>query len=226
MHNKYVNLSQTVNWPPFSAQVDRVDTLQLSRLSNARTLFHPYILAVYAVLLALLVNWSGVLRTRDWGRLILFTASLTAGFILGVEWMNRSYFEAKTTEIVKSESLSNIQKFFGKDQCLVATLGEDEVIGVVGLRIDGKTATVQHWDVKAKYRNRGLGWDLLEMVIERSQGTKKNAFRRVQCETYNLQNRAEKSLRDHGFQRSGDLVKEPGPVGWFGVGKRTWVKML
>jgi len=191
-----------------------------------RILFHPFTLAVYAVCLALLVRVSGVLRTHDWGKLMLLTASLSAAVIILAEWTTRPYFEEKATEILKSNSLSNIQSYFGKDQVFVATLGDDEVIGVCALEIEKSTAIVVHWHVKSQYRNRGLGWDILEMVIDKAKTSKKNAIQRIQCETYNLQTRAEKSLKDHGFQPSGEQFKEFGVVGLFGVCRRTWVKTL
>jgi ribosomal protein S18 acetylase RimI-like enzyme len=191
-----------------------------------RILFHPATVAVYVLLLALLIRVSGVLRTRDWGRLVLFTASLSAGFLLTVEWVTRNYFEAKATDMVQSDSLANMQKYFGKDHVLVATLGGDEVIGVVALEVVKKDGIIWYWHVKSQYRNRGLGWDLVEMVIEQTKGTKKNALQRISCETYNLQNRAEKSLKDHGFERTGDDVREPHTIGWFGICRRTWVKKL
>jgi N-acetylglutamate synthase-like GNAT family acetyltransferase len=158
--------------------------------------------------------------------MVLFTASMTAGFLLAAEWITRGKFEAKATSLLKSDSLNDIQRFFGKDKFLVATLGERNVIGLVGLQVEGRTGTVRYWDVKAKYRARGLGWDLLEMVIENSKGSKKHPLQRVQCETYNLQWRAEKTLKDHGFQRKPEEVKEPGVLGFFGIRKRTWVKEL
>lgn len=152
---------------------------------------------------------------------------MTAGFLIAGEWLTRGVFEAKATDILKSDSsLQDIQKFFGKDKFLVATLGETDVIGVVGLQIEGGIGTVRHWHVKARYRERGLGWDLLEMVIETNKGTKKRSLKQIQCETYNLQTRAEKTLRDHEFQRSGDDVAEKGFLGWFGIRTRTWVKKL
>jgi N-acetylglutamate synthase-like GNAT family acetyltransferase len=152
---------------------------------------------------------------------------MTAGFLIAGEWLTRGVFEAKATDILKSDSsLQDIQKFFGKDKFLVATLGETDVIGVVGLQIESGIGTVRHWHVKARYRERGLGWDLLEMVIESNKGTKKRPLKQIQCETYNLQTRAEKTLRDHEFQRSGDDVAEKGFLGWFGIRTRTWVKKL
>jgi N-acetylglutamate synthase-like GNAT family acetyltransferase len=203
-----------------------VDTLQLARLTNTRIYFHPVTLAVYGLCLATLTKLSGVLRTNDWGRMVLFTASLTAGFLIAGEWLTRGRFEAKATDSLRSDSLVDIQKFFGKDKFLVATLGETDVIGVVGLQTEGRTGTLRHWHVKTKYRERGLGSDMLEMLIENNKGSKKHPLQRIQCETYNLQKRAEKSLKDHGFQRNPEEVKEPGLLGFFGVRKRTWVKEL
>jgi len=140
--------------------------------------------------------------------------------------LTRNQFEAKVSDIMKSDaSLQDIHRYYGKDKFLVATLGNG-IIGVVGLQTEGKVGTVRHWHVKGRYRERGLGWDLLEMVIERNKGTKKHPLEVVQIETYNLQKRAEKTLKDHGFKRTGNDVKEPGALGWFGVGTRMWVKQL
>jgi RimJ/RimL family protein N-acetyltransferase len=152
---------------------------------------------------------------------------VTGGFLIAGEWMTRTRFEAKATDILKSDpSIQDIQKFFGKDRFLVATLGGEEVIGVVGLQVEGRIGIVRHWHVKATYRNRGLGWDLLDAVIKNSGGSKKHSLQRVQCQTYNLQTRAEKTLKDQGFKRIGNDSKEPGYIGWFGVRTRNWVKEL
>jgi len=152
---------------------------------------------------------------------------MTSGFLISGEWLTRGRFEAKATDIMKSDStLQDIKKFYGKDRFLVATLGGEEIIGVAGLLVEGKVGKVRHWHVKSTYRNRGLGWDLLEGVIANATATKKNAIQRVQCETYNLQIRAEKTLRDHGFERVGDDTYEPGLLGFFGIRSRTWEKKL
>ena len=140
-------------------------------------------MTVFTVCFAILVRVSDVLRTRDWGRLVLFTASLCAGLILTSEWITRNHFEPKATEVVHSESLANIDSYFGKDHVIVATLGGDDVIGVIALEVNKKEGIVRYWHVKSQYRSRGLGWDLMEMVIERSKTSKKNALQRVSCET-------------------------------------------
>jgi hypothetical protein len=181
---------------------------------------------VWAFVLAALTQYSGILRTNDWGRFILFSASMTAGIFLTGEWLTRVLFEDKATALMKSDpSLQDIPGYFGKERFLVATLG-DEVIGLVGLQTEGRVGTVRHWHVKIKYREKGLGWDLLSMVIENNKGTKKHPLQSVQIETYNLQNRAEKTLKDHEFRRTGVEVKEPGPLGFFGVQTRLWVKQM
>jgi hypothetical protein len=183
-------------------------------------------IAAYFACLGGLIHFSNVMVTHDWGRLTLFTAALTSAFLVAGEMVTRSRFEALATNILRTDSsLLDIQKFFGNDKFLVATLGE-EVIGLVGLQIDGRTGIVRHWGVASRYRNRGLGWDLLDMVIANNKGSKKNGLQSVKCETYSLQERAEKSLKDHGFEPKGKQVKESGPIGWFGVKRRTWVKEL
>jgi len=159
--------------------------------------------------------------------MVLFTASLTAGFLIAAEWLTRSHFEARATEMIKEDpALDDVQRFFGKDKFLVATLGETDVIGVIGLEIEKGKATIRHWNVKAKYRSKGLGWDLVEGVLEKNQGTKKHPLKTVECETYNLQTRAEKSLKDHGFKIIGPEVYEPGVLGFFGIRRRNWVKEM
>ena len=184
-------------------------------------------LGLWVACFAMLVAASGVLRSNDWTRTILFTIPMTSGFLITGEWITRSHFEAKATDIIKSDaSVQDIPTYYGKDRFLVATLGGDDVIGVVGLQVDGKVGKVQHWHVKATYRNRGLGWDLMEDAIANAQKSKKNAIQRVQCRTYNLQSRAEKSLRDHGFERVGDDTYEPGVLGFFGIRTRMWEKKL
>lgn len=173
------------------------------------------------------MRWSGVLVTKDWGRMVLFTASMTAGFLIAAEYFTRSHFEARATDILKKDpSLDDVQRFFGRDKFLVATLGETDVIGMIGLQIEKGKATIRHWNVKAKYRNRGLGWDLFEGVLEKNQGTKKYPLKTVECETYNLQSRAEKSLKSHGYKVVGPEVYEPGVLGFFGIRRRNWVKEL
>jgi N-acetylglutamate synthase-like GNAT family acetyltransferase len=223
MSFQFANSSLTVY--PYCPYV-MTDTLQLARLTNQKIYVHPITLAVYFATLAALITYSGVLPARDWGRTILFTAALTSGFLVAGEMVTRNRFEALATDMLqKDDSLLDIQKFFDKDKFLVATLG-GELIGVVGLQVEGRVGTVRHWGVMAKYRSKGLGWDLLERVIANSKGTKKGGLKSIKCETYNLQARAEKSLKNHGFQRTGNEIREAAPIGWFGVKRRVWIKEL
>jgi RimJ/RimL family protein N-acetyltransferase len=188
---------------------------------------HPYFLGSFGIVLSILIRWSKVLSTGEWGRMVIFSASCIAGFFISVEWMTMAHFEAMATQKLKSDpSLGDIAKMYGKDRFLVATLGGTDLIGLVGLEVQGKTGIVKHWDIKSKYRNRGLGWDLLERAINNARSVKKNPITKVECQTYNLQVRAEKSLRDNGFKRSGKDEKEGGWVGWFGVERHGWVKEL
>jgi hypothetical protein len=187
---------------------------------------HPATIAIFLAFLGILIRYSGVSHTHDWGKLVLFTAAMISAFLIAGEWLTRTYFESLATSILDSDSsLLDVQKFFGKDKFLVATLG-NEVIGLVGLQIEGRVGTVRHWGVSAKYRNKGLGWDLLEMVIANSNRSKKQNLQSVKCETYNLQTRAEKTLKDHEFRQSGKAVRLSGPIGWYGVKQRMWVKDL
>jgi RimJ/RimL family protein N-acetyltransferase len=201
--------------------------LQLARLTNSRIYFHPLTIAVWLACLAVLVHVSGVLARGDWSRFGLFTASMTSGFLLTGEFLTRNRFEAKATDLLQNDpSLQDFSNFYGKDKFFVATLGENMVIGLIGIQIDGKVATVKHWHVKATYRNRGLGWDLVEAVLERNKSEKKGGVGKVKIDTYNLQKRAEKSLKSHGFQLTGKEVTEPGILGIFGIKSRTWEKTL
>jgi len=201
-----------------------VDTLQLSRLSNARIFLHPYTLSVFVVGLSMLMYWSGVLKAYDSGRLILFSSSLVAVILITGEWTTRTHFENKATALIKSD-LADLHKHYGKDRFLVATLGGDRVIGTVGLEVKGRVGILKHWHIQGQYRNRGLGWDMVEMVISNARHVKKNPIHSVQGETYNLQTRAEKSLKQHGFQRTQEDVPE-GRLGLFGIVRRTWSKRL
>ena len=205
------------------------DTLQLSRLSNALVYLHPVPLALWAASLAVIYHWTNVLKYRDYGRMILLFCCVTTFFFVLAEWYNRSYFEAKAKKILdEDETIKDIPKYYGKDRFLVATLGDDEVIGLVGLTVEGRVGTVTHWHVKGRYRAKGLGWDLLQWVIEgANKGAKKNtSLQKVRCEVYNLQRRAEKTLRDHGFVKVGKVIVEPGILGWLGVRSQTWEKTL
>lgn len=204
-----------------------LDTLQLSRLSNARIYLHPYTLGAWGLTLALLVQFSGMLNA-GWPIILLIMLTMTSGFLITGEFITRNRFEAKATEIIDSDlRLNDIPKYFGKDRFVVATLGGREIIGCCGLQIDGRVGIVRHWHVKFRYRGRGLGWDLLESVIEKGQeATKKNPLEKIECDTYNLQTRAEKTLKDHGFGRVGGDTVEPGLLGWYGIRTRTWIKEL
>ena len=203
--------------------------MQLSRLSNALVYVHPVSVAVWAASLAAIFRWTHVFVYQDWGRLTLLFCCVTTFYLVLVEWYNRSYFEKKTKHVLEEdETLKDIPKFYGKDRFLVATLGNEEFIGLVALRVDGRVGTVTHWHVKSKYRERGLGWDLIGCVVDKADtGARRNAsLRKIRCEAYNLQRRAEKTLKDHGFVKVGKPVAEPGILGWIGVRSYTWEKTL
>jgi len=200
--------------------------MQLARVLNTKIYMHPLTVALWAILLGILINYSRTLKTHDWGRLMLLMAALSSCFLVAVEFYTRARFETIATEQLKEPSLENTSQFFGKpERFQVATLGGD-IIGCVGLHVEGRVGTLKHWHVFSRYRNRGLGWDLVEVVLESNKGTKKNALQKVKAQTYNLQKRAEKSLKDHGFKQEGKEVKLPGALGWFGVTTKTWVKEL
>jgi GNAT superfamily N-acetyltransferase len=214
---------------PYFLPFLRKDTLQLSRLSNALIYLHPFFLALWGAALAVIYRYTRIFQKRDWGRGLLLLCCITSFFLVAVEWYNRTYWEKKTKALLDADAtLKDIPKHYGKDRFLVATLGDDMLIGLVGLQVDGRIATVKHWHVKGKYRSRGLGWDLLQWVIEvaRKGGKKGGSLQKVRCQTYNLQRRAEKTLKDHGFVRVGKTVVEPGLLGWFGVRLNTWEKTL
>jgi RimJ/RimL family protein N-acetyltransferase len=198
--------------------------LQLSRLSNGKIYLHPYTLGAWALSVALLCLASGVLTTGDWPRGLLFSLSLVGGILIAGEWKTRTHFEDKATNVLKYDpTLKDVDRYYGKDRLLVATLGGTQVIGVIGILVDKRVGIVKHWHVNGQYRNRGLGWDLMEMGIKNAMGPK-NTLQILECETYNLQTRAERSLTKNGFRRDGEEIPEPGILGRFGIKTRNWVK--
>jgi hypothetical protein len=208
---------------------EKKDTLQLSRLSNALVYLHPRTLAVWGASLAAIYGLTNVFAYRDYGRIILLFCTVTTFFLIAVEWYTRAYFEKKAEQLLETdETIKDIPKHYGKDRFLVATLGDEEVIGLVGLQVGGRVGTVKHWHVKSRYRSKGLGWDLIQWVVDRTnKAAKKNAsLRKLKMETYNLQLRAEKTLKTHGFVKVGKPVAEPGILGWFGIRMNTWEKTL
>src|SRR5271156_1752424 len=144
--------------------------MQLARVLNTKIYLHPVALALWAIVLGVLIHYSRSVQTHDWGRLMLLMAALSSAFLVGIEFFTRARFEKIATEQLNDPSLQNISKFFGKaDRFQVATLGGD-AIGCVGLHVEGKVGTLMHWHVFSRYRNRGLGWDLVEMVLELNKG--------------------------------------------------------
>lgn len=117
------------------------------------------------------------------------------------------------------------QHFHGANMMMVARYGT-QLAGVVALEAGPHgRAEIVDWYVLNSLQNRGLGSDLLQIAIEFAKDAE---LHQLSISTWSMQQRAELTLRKHGFalERKGP-VKVPWYLHVFGVyGSRVWTLNL
>ena len=194
-----------------------VGLLQLGRIANFYIYEHYAFMGFFVVCMFVIYNvtpWAG---QKDWGRLILVACGILGVMFLSVEWKMYKLFERYTTEELEGAGSSITAKSLRENLCWVARLG-DELIGCVVIqRPTAKSAAIlSHWNVRHRYRERGLGADLLDQALKSMPDA------RVECTTWSFQDRAEKTLAANGWAIVGTTKLDDRLLRFIGVKKHLW----
>ena len=193
------------------------DLLQRSRIANLQTYEHPFFIGFFVTCMFIVYNitpWAG---QKDWGRLILVACGILGVMFISVEYKMYDMFLRYAKNELDGEGSSITQKALRENKCWVARLGT-ELIGCVVLQkpTAKMPAVISHWNVKLRYRERGLGADLLDEALKSIPNS------RVECTTWSFQTRAEKSLKQNGWT----IVKSSKPEDWVlrfvGIKRNLW----
>lgn len=146
---------------------------QQQQLASRAVIFHPLCLAALVLAAALLV-WLPISRRSDVGTILLTLSGLLIGYLTVVRYFTSRY-------IVLAEAFAWKRFLAGpqgrQDMVLAARLG-NELIAALVLRIEPPSASgtrrrregvgsgrVRAWTTKLKYRNQGIGRDLLRLAV-------------------------------------------------------------
>lgn len=177
--------------------------MQRARLSNQYVFRSPIWLAMYLSAIAWASQRFEPWRTNDWGRWAFLCCAISALFLVGVDYFTYHHYEARTQGDLKADDFLQNPANYAKsktDKCWVAYYG-DGLVGTIVLRKSepkSKNAEIQHWYVRARYREKGLGGDLLEAAIDHAR--KANCTALI-AKTTSINTRANKSLQKTGFKK-------------------------
>ena len=178
--------------------------MQRTRLSNSYVYRSPIWLAVYLSGIAWASNKFEPWKYHDWGRWAFLCCAISALCLVSVDYFTYQYYESATRESAKNDVfLQDPEKYLrnGSAKAWVA-IYNNILAGTVLLRPcdSNATAEISHWYVRARYRNKGLGSDLLHEAIAAAQQQKKT--KNIKCATSTITARANKSLKSLGFKRA------------------------
>lgn len=182
--------------------------MQRTRLSNQYVYSSPIWLGIYLSLIAWATNRIDPWNTSDWGKWAFLCCAFSAMCLVSVDYFTYHYYESDTkTSLDGSDFLKNPYQFVQakKGKCWLAFYNDGLVGTVVLERSSPKSAAAElsHWYVRARYREKGLGGDLLQEAISEARATKCSS---LTVKTRSINRRANKSLEMAGFNR---VAKKP-----------------
>lgn len=188
--------------------------MQRARLSNQYVFRSPVWLAMYLSSIAWATQRFEPWTTNDWGRWAFLCCAISALFLVGVDYFTYHHYEARTQGDLKADAFLQNPASCAKsktDKCWVAYYNDGLVGTIVFKKPESKStrAEIQHWYVRARYREKGLGGDLLETAIEHAKQTKCTT---LLANTTSINKRANKSLQKVGFRK--DKAEPDNNVYW------------
>ncbi|KAI0889063.1 uncharacterized protein GGS22DRAFT_66872 [Annulohypoxylon maeteangense] len=176
--------------PPLSVGImdsesDKVDALNLVTDSIAQQrqsasyhlIFHPYLLAVLAVALGIAYQWSWRIK-RDLGTALMLHSGVVMTYLLAIRYCTGQYIQVaenmKWNWMVSEDSEEDtvIGVRFGKDLIGALVLRLEPNPSLAGKKrsrnsvLRGGKGVIRAWTVKLKYRNKGVGIDLLHEAVK------------------------------------------------------------
>lgn len=177
--------------------------MQRARLSNQYVYRSPIWLGMYLSTIAWATNKFQPYQTGEWGRWAFLCCALSAAFLVGVDYFTYHYYESNTkVTLEEDEFLQDPVKIASARnvKCWVAYYN-DGIVGSIILKRaspNSPNAEISHWYVRARYREKGLGGDLLQEAIQHAKSTKCTA---LVAQTHSINKLANKSLKKSGFTK-------------------------
>ncbi|KAI1881375.1 hypothetical protein JX265_000201 [Neoarthrinium moseri] len=168
-----------------NAEIDKVDALNLvtdsiaqqRQTSSLHLVFHPYLVSVLVVSLALAFQYSWRMK-RDLGLALMLHSGVVMTYLLGIRFVTGRYIvvaEAMKWDWMVGED--------GEEDTVIGVRFGKELIGTLFLRLEpspnltGKKRTrasalkggkgvIRAWTVKLKYRHKGVGTDMLQEAVK------------------------------------------------------------
>ncbi|KAI2473002.1 hypothetical protein F4781DRAFT_258066 [Annulohypoxylon bovei var. microspora] len=176
--------------PPLSVGIldgesDRVDALNLVTDSIAQQrqsasyhlVFHPYLLAVLALALCIAYHWSWRVK-RDLGTALMLHSGVAMTYLLAIRYCTGQYIQVaedmKWSWMVSEDNEEDtvIGVRFGKDLIGALVLRLEPNPSLAGKKrsrnsvLRGGKGIIRAWTVKLKYRNKGVGIDMLHEAVK------------------------------------------------------------
>ncbi|KAI1210990.1 uncharacterized protein F4807DRAFT_46443 [Annulohypoxylon truncatum] len=176
--------------PPLSVGIldresDKVDALNLVTDSVAQQrqsasyhlVFHPYLLALLTVALGIAYQWSWRVK-RDLGTALMLHSGVVMTYLLAIRYYTGQYIQV--AENMKWNWM--VSEYNEEDTVIGVRFGQD-LIGALVLRLEpnpslagkkrsrnsvlrGGKGVIRAWTVKLKYRNKGVGIDMLHEAVK------------------------------------------------------------
>ncbi|KAL7627685.1 hypothetical protein AAE478_001879 [Parahypoxylon ruwenzoriense] len=176
--------------PPLSvcildSETDKVDALNLVADSIAQQrqsssyylVFHPYLLAILAVGLAIAYQYSWRIR-RDLGMALMLHSGVVMTYLLGIR-----YFTGQYIQVAENLKWKWMVSEDGEEDTVIGVRFGRDLIGALILRLEpnqnlagkkrnrsstlrGGKGVIRAWTVKLKYRRKGVGIDMLHEAVK------------------------------------------------------------
>ncbi len=165
---------------------DKVDALKLvadsvaqqRQLASLTLVFHPACLAVLAVVLAAVYQYTWVVRDQDYGLTLGMLSGAVMSYLMVIRYVASPYIAL--AEEMKWDWLVNED---GEEDTVIGTRFGNEVIGALVLRLEsnpglagkkknrslslkGGRGVVRAWTTRLKFRHRGVGGDMLHEAVK------------------------------------------------------------
>lgn len=176
--------------PPLSVgildtELDKVDALNLVTDSIAQQrqsasyhlVFHPYLLAALAVALGIAYQWSWRTK-RDLGLALMVHSGVVMTYLLAIRYFTGQYIQVaenmKWNWMVSEDNEEDtvIGVRFGKDLIGALVLRLEPNPSLAGKKrsrnsvLRGGKGVIRAWTVKLRYRNKGVGVDMLHEAVK------------------------------------------------------------
>ncbi|KAI4869588.1 hypothetical protein F4820DRAFT_383998 [Hypoxylon rubiginosum] len=176
--------------PPLSVgvvdgEIDKVDALNLvtdsiaqqRQSSSYHLIFHPYLLAILSVGLAIAYQYSWRIK-RDLGTAFMLHSGVIMIYLLTIRYITGSYIQ-----VAENMKWSWMVSEDGEEDTVIGVRFGKDLIGALILRLEpnpnlagkkrnrssalrGGKGVIRAWTVKLKYRHKGVGADMLHEAVK------------------------------------------------------------